>query len=278
MPKPKFTDEQFIELVKSRTCHTYAELARAMGLTTMKHIKHRITKLNLTFETKNHSHYINDDVFIETVKSSQTIREVLIKLDLTPFSGSYDIFHNRVKKLNLDISHFIKKIGRPQKDIRKAITDEQIINACKTHMSRRSVLILFNLTPETNVNVQWMNKKIKTLSIDTNHWTGQAHLKGKAHNYGKTTPLSDLLIENSSIPSSQLKERLLNAGIFTYKCLFCDLSEWQNKKITLQLDHINGNHFDNRLENLRLLCPNCHSQTDTFCRPKKLNGDFSQNK
>ena len=57
-----------------------------------------------------------------------------------------------------------------------------------------------------------------------------------------------------------------------YECSICGLNKWQGEDITLQVDHINGNHYDNRLENLRLLCPNCHSQTSTFGnkRGKKL--------
>lgn len=51
-----------------------------------------------------------------------------------------------------------------------------------------------------------------------------------------------------------------------YRCSICgNTGEWNSKKLVLQLDHINGIHNDNRIENLRLLCPNCHSQTDTFC-------------
>ena len=79
--------------------------------------------------------------------------------------------------------------------------------------------------------------------------------------------LKDILVENSSYKSTnRLKERLIKEGIKKYKCENpeCGLSEWHGKPISLQLHHINGNHHDNRLENLQLLCPNCHSQTDTY--------------
>ena len=67
-----------------------------------------------------------------------------------------------------------------------------------------------------------------------------------------------------------LKERLIKEGILTKICSECGITdEWNNKPITLQLDHINGVRDDHRLENLRLLCPNCHSQTDTYCGRNK---------
>jgi Zn finger protein HypA/HybF involved in hydrogenase expression len=62
---------------------------------------------------------------------------------------------------------------------------------------------------------------------------------------------------------AQIKE-----GLLIYKCYKCGIDSWNDEPINLQLEHINGNHFDNRLENLTLLCPNCHSQTKTFCRKK----------
>ena len=57
---------------------------------------------------------------------------------------------------------------------------------------------------------------------------------------------------------------LYKSGWKEYKCEICGISEWQGKELSLQLDHINGINNDNRIENLRLLCPNCHSQTETF--------------
>lgn len=63
----------------------------------------------------------------------------------------------------------------------------------------------------------------------------------------------------------KLKKRLLNEGFFENSCSECGISEWNGKPLNIQLDHINGDCSDHRLENLRMLCPNCHSQTDTYC-------------
>jgi len=71
-------------------------------------------------------------------------------------------------------------------------------------------------------------------------------------------------------PTDKLKKRLVKEGILEYNCSSCGIGdEWNGKPITLQLDHINGVNNDHRLDNLRMLCPNCHSQTDTWCGRNK---------
>lgn len=82
--------------------------------------------------------------------------------------------------------------------------------------------------------------------------------------------IEEILVKDTPYTNmSSLKKRLLENKLLEYKCSCCGIKEWQNSPLVLQLDHINGDNRDNRIENLRLLCPNCHSQTKTFCRSTK---------
>ncbi len=88
--------------------------------------------------------------------------------------------------------------------------------------------------------------------------------KGRRFNRA-SIPLEDLLTANSTYDRKDLKRRLIAENLLTETCSECRISNvWNGKQLTIQLDHINGISNDNRIENLRMLCPNCHSQTGTY--------------
>ena len=112
------------------------------------------------------------------------------------------------------------------------------------------------------------------LNLPVDHLIEYGLNAGPGYNHIKFIPLSEILIENSAYTNiARLKIRLLREKILESKCYAddCGLTEWKGKRISLQLDHINGDRHDHKIENLRLLCPNCHSQTETFAGKNKRN-------
>lgn len=146
-------------------------------------------------------------------------------------------------------------------------TDEQLIQAVKENYSIAGVIKSLGLKPAGG-NYATINAKIKELNLDVSHFTGQLWSKGKTYKeLGKTThkiPLSEILVKGRNYQSYKLQKRLVSEGIKEHKCECCGLTEWLGQPIKLELHHINGDHSDNRLENLQLLCPNCHAYTDNY--------------
>lgn len=115
-------------------------------------------------------------------------------------------------------------------------------------------------------NLRTLKRRLREDNINFKHFKHYNVKQLINFNKDSKIPLKDILVENSSYSRYNLKKRLLEEGLLEYKCYNpdCSLTEWLGKPISLQLDHINGINDDNRLENLRLLCPNCHSQTKNF--------------
>lgn len=153
---------------------------------------------------------------------------------------------------------------------RRRYTDRDIINAVQSSFSIAQVLRVLRLSP-TGCNYKGIQANFARLGLDTSHFTGQAHLRGKHHSWTPKRPLSEILVIDSPYLSSRhLKHRLLKEDILVNRCSECGSSPvWQGKPLVLILDHRNGNRCDNRIENLRLLCPNCNSQQETFAGRNK---------
>ncbi len=144
-------------------------------------------------------------------------------------------------------------------------TDDQLIEAIKTTTSLRQTLLKLGLCGRGGGSYSTIQQHIKKMNLNTSHWTGQVWNKNRKSPSSRRRPLEDFLVENSLPLDSKTKKRLRQANILGSTCQACGLGDWWNgKPIQLQIDHINGVRGDHKIENLRLLCPNCHSQTATF--------------
>lgn len=137
---------------------------------------------------------------------------------------------------------------------------EEIVNESK---SFSDVTKKFGLNHQYYGNRQTIKKYIELYKIDISHFGDY----NKSNRFNKKIELSDILIKDSKyINNVALKNRLYKIGLKKRNCELCDQGEeWKGKKMSLILDHINGTHNDNRIENLRIVCPNCNSTLDTHC-------------
>jgi 5-methylcytosine-specific restriction endonuclease McrA len=205
------------------------------------------------------------------VASSKTIAEVLRRLGLAPTGGNYRYINGRIRHLQLDTSHFW---GRHAKRIAELTSDElaPLVACCKSVAQVATALGL----PDHGGVHRDLSRRVQQLSLDTRHFQGCGWSRGETRATHPSIeraarklalPDHEVFVENAppSIHGASLTKRLLRMGV-PYVCTMCGINDWRGKPLTLHLDHVNGIHNDNRFENLRLLCPNCHSQTETYGR------------
>ena len=198
---------------------------------------------------------------------ARSLSDVIRAFGLKPTGGNHRHFSAVIFKAGLDTRHFG---GRLSKRIRE-LSRNDLADVVARSFSFAQVLAHFAM-PQSGRPQHQLSRRMHELGLDFSHFRGPGWARGETKETHtalargarlRSLPDDQVFILGSLVTGNKLMSRLLRLG-WTYACCICGTAEWRGSALTLHVDHINGRHYDNRFENLRILCPNCHSQTPTY--------------
>jgi hypothetical protein len=207
-----------------------------------------------------------DQELIDAVDVSTSFKQVCDRLGLWPCGGTYRTLERHMARLQLETTHLDRR-RQAERRLRRQWTDQDLERAVRESATLSEACRRLGYETNGGVN-RLVRRHIVRLGLDTSHFKGQAWARGRSFPGARHRRLSEILVEGSMYPSPRLRKRLIAEGIKPACCEICGLASWNGKALPLELDHINGDPTDNRIENLRILCPNCHAVTETWCRSR----------
>jgi hypothetical protein len=202
---------------------------------------------------------LSAEVLRDAAQGATSQAQVLARLGLSPGGGTYAAL-SRAAQANGVTLPARGPYAEDRRPTTRRCTDEQVRAAFEGARSIADVLRRLGLVPRGD-NYRVIKNRLHELGLDVSQLGGRSWARGG--NLSRT-PLEELLVRGRPCSGPNLAKRLIEADLLPRECCRCHLDEWQGEPIPLELDHINGEHDDNRLGNLRLLCPNCHALTDTY--------------
>lgn len=219
-----------------------------------------------------------DEELARAVASSSNLRQVCLKLGLAGRGANYQTLRRRITELGLEASHFSTTpsrsiavqrsffcerptIGRHPTPAPFTVEDVQV--AVASSYSLASAARKLGLNRHSGA-YKILRRVIKQYGIDSSHFTGKSWIQSGGFIEPGATPLEEILVAGRPYGTVELKRRLIEEEIKDASCESCGRNEWQDLPIPLELHHVNGDSTDNRPENLKLLCPNCHALTDNY--------------